>query len=155
MKFYLKTCLFLTYLFSLSWLLFISVGSTDRSKHFHNPDDHFIPFYSTYMMFKTAIKYRFNGQPGYALVTNILGNIVLFIPWGILVPQIFKTIKSTKAVIIFSMTFSLACELVQHVYSIGIFDIDDIIYNTIGGIIGFKLIKHFSKQKTHREHYVL
>lgn len=65
----------------------------------------------------------------------LLSNIILFIPFGMLVPSILKKISYRK-VIFTSVMFSSAIELLQPVVGRS-FDIDDIIMRTIGTTFGF------------------
>ena len=68
-------------------------------------------------------------------IYNVIGNILVFVPFGFFVSQF---INAKKVITISAITFisSLTIELVQ--YRIGrAFDVDDIILNIIGGIIGF------------------
>lgn len=65
----------------------------------------------------------------------LLSNIILFIPFGMLVPSILKK-KSFKNVIFTSVIFASGIELIQPVVGRS-FDIDDIMMRTIGGMIGF------------------
>jgi glycopeptide antibiotics resistance protein len=68
---------------------------------------------------------------------NIGGNIVGFIPLGILLPLLFpffkNILKVTGAVFLLSLLF----ETTQLFAGIGVFDVDDLILNTFGGIIGY------------------
>ena len=66
---------------------------------------------------------------------NVLGNILLFIPFGFFLSD---TIKANKASGIFICTviISLTAEIIQ--YRIGrAFDVDDIILNTFGSLLGY------------------
>lgn len=66
---------------------------------------------------------------------NVIGNIVLFIPFGFFVSDFIKA-KKTYQILIVSTLISLTAELIQ--FKIGrAFDIDDIILNVIGAILGF------------------
>jgi hypothetical protein len=67
---------------------------------------------------------------------NILGNIVLLIPLGFLLPLVYRTLTNNKALIIFS-AFCLMIEGIQAYLKIGIFDIDDVILNLLGCMIGY------------------
>lgn len=68
------------------------------------------------------------------LRSNLLGNIILFIPVGILFPMIsgwkWKTVAMGTA-------FSLLIESIQLITRRGCFDPDDIILNCLGCIIGY------------------
>lgn len=73
---------------------------------------------------------------------NVIGNIILFIPFGYFISDKLKA-KKTTHIIIISSIISLTAELIQ--YKIGrAFDIDDVILNVTGAIIGF--IGYFSIQ---------
>ncbi len=64
-----------------------------------------------------------------------MGNIMLFIPFGFLSSYLLKN-RKLGVVTILTIIASLTIEVVQ--YYIGrVFDIDDIILNLVGGIVGF------------------
>jgi glycopeptide antibiotics resistance protein len=138
---YLAGLFLLVYVIALCWVLFISVGHTNRSTYYINPDDHLMPFQSSSAIIKNASKYNFRGQPGYAMVSNIFGNLILFFPWGVLSPLVFNKLNNIKWFAALAILISLSVELIQHFFSIGIFDTDDIIYNSTGAIAGFYFLK--------------
>lgn len=70
---------------------------------------------------------------------NIGGNIVGFIPLGFLLPLLFIRLKNFFAVTGIIFLISLLFETTQLIAGIGVFDVDDLILNTGGGIIGFIL----------------
>ncbi len=85
---------------------------------------------------KRFIKYR--QQLGFeSFVVNILGNILAFAPFGFLPPLLNKKNRHILYVAITSFFFSLSVELVQMYLRVGIFDVDDILLNTMGGILGY------------------
>lgn len=66
---------------------------------------------------------------------NIIRNIWLFVPLGTMLQKIaFK-----KIVLVIPFLFSLIIETMQYYSNIGIFDVFDIISNSIGGIIGYTI----------------
>ncbi len=78
---------------------------------------------------------------------NIFGNIALFIPLGIYL-QLFK--KNKKVFVNFASIFaiSLSIEIIQFIFGLGATDIDDVLLNCAGGIIGilcYKLLAVFIK----------
>ena len=81
-------------------------------------------------------------------VRPYLENILLFIPFGFMLPWIWKKYEGLWKTALFSITFSLIIELSQ-LFNQRITDIDDLLMNTLGGIIGwvvFKLLKgHLAK----------
>lgn len=87
---------------------------------------------SNFVPFKEIFRYSF-GSPKF--IKNILGNIMLFIPYGFLASYLLKN-RKFSIITILTLLVSLTIETVQ--YYIGrVFDIDDIILNLVGGICGF------------------
>ncbi|MDR2360718.1 MAG: VanZ family protein [Oscillospiraceae bacterium] len=69
-------------------------------------------------------------------VTNVLGNVALFVPFGFLLPLSMKIKQGF--VILYGFVFSLAIEIAQ--YPLGRWsDIDDLWLNTLGAVIGLLL----------------
>ncbi|MGE7094489.1 VanZ family protein [Lysinibacillus sp. NPDC048646] len=66
------------------------------------------------------------------------GNILLFMPLGFSIPLRFKVNKFWK-VILLGFFISFLVEVIQLFTSIRSFDVDDLILNTLGAIIGFVL----------------
>ena len=123
----LITFTFLLYLF----LLFELVTSTDFESYSNN----FIPF-------KEIMRYNYTSKLFYK---NVVGNMLLFIPFGYFVNNILKNKKVIVCIIVTLIT-SLSIEMIQ--MNIGrSFDIDDIILNILGGLGGYFIyrIKEYIK----------
>lgn len=77
-------------------------------------------------------------------------NIILFIPLGFFLPVVFKSNRKAYKTILITFALTFGIEFFQ--YFIGrLSDIDDIITNLLGGIIGFivfKLLDRFLKKTT-------
>jgi glycopeptide antibiotics resistance protein len=69
-------------------------------------------------------------------IKNLFGNIIMFIPIGLLLPllnqRMLKIFKFTGT----AMAILFSVELVQMLLRVGSFDVDDIILNTLGALIG-------------------
>jgi len=112
------TLVFILYMLALYYLLL----STDNA----------IAYGSNLIPFKEMTRYPI-GSKGFFY--NVIGNIALFIPFGFFVSYYIKANKTHQISIIAIIT-SLTAEIIQ--YKIGrAFDVDDIILNVIGAIIGF------------------
>lgn len=103
---------------------------------------------------RTIVYYILGGQNFRIAIENIMGNIIAFIPLGFLIPITFKRISKLKKIIIISFLISLLFEIIQLFTGIGSFDIDDILLNVFGAIIGYvvyliiiKLSKKFHGRK--------
>ncbi|MGI5891528.1 MAG: VanZ family protein [Bacillota bacterium] len=75
------------------------------------------------------------------IIDNLVGNILLFVPWGFLLPLIFKKSKSLRQVLLAGMIFVLCIEAMQFVTRLGSFDIDDLILNLVGVLIGYGIFR--------------
>ncbi len=110
-------------------LLFELVTSTD----FHSYDHNFIPF-------KEILRYSFSSALFYR---NVIGNVILFIPFGYFASYFTKINKVYYSFIITFIT-SFSIETIQSAIGRS-FDIDDVILNITGGLIGYFLYALTSK----------
>lgn len=75
-------------------------------------------------------------QVGYfAMFTNLFGNVIIFVPFGIFLPMASRY-RSFFSTMFASFGLSLCVEVFQFVTKVGSFDVDDLLLNTIGGILG-------------------
>ena len=77
---------------------------------------------------------------------NVFGNIIWFVPFGLLLCTISNKMNLLKA-FFYSLLLSLGIEACQYVFYTGISDIDDVIFNVIGGIIGYYIYKYIRIKK--------
>ncbi|SCB97077.1 Teicoplanin resistance protein [Bacillus wiedmannii] len=82
--------------------------------------------------------------------TTYLLNIVLFMPFGFLLPTIWPQFRKMKNTVCAGFFFSLAIELNQLLNN-RITDIDDLFTNTLGAIIGYVLYRVLFKMICKRE----
>ncbi len=71
------------------------------------------------------------------VVLNIGGNIAAFAPFGFFLPLLCKKTRNPFVSVGMTAIFSFTVELVQLVTRVGAFDVDDILLNTVGGLIGY------------------
>lgn len=71
---------------------------------------------------------------------QLVGNIVLFIPVGFLFPVVVNR-KKWYFVLTCGVLFSLMIECIQLVSKRGCFDLDDILFNVIGVMIGYGCLR--------------
>lgn len=67
----------------------------------------------------------------------LYGNALLFLPFGLLLPTVWKKASATKTIYL-GLTTSLVIELIQPIVGRS-FDIDDLLTNTLGTAIGYAL----------------
>ena len=87
-------------------------------------------------LFQDLIKVYQTGTT-WQFVRLFIGNIAWFVPWGFLIPQI----STNNKILVFlsGFAFSFVIESLQFVLKKGLFEIDDLILNTIGVILGYVL----------------
>jgi len=87
-----------------------------------------------------SIKFYLSGRMPFTYVfVNLIGNIVGFIPLAIFLALLFRPLRSATTCIICIFLISVGFELFQLVTSLGVCDIDDVILNTFGGMIGYSI----------------
>lgn len=109
------------------------------------------------LLFKLGVKFSYmtdrkvNLTPFKELVTHgkidyseIIMNVIIFIPMGIYAAILFKKWNFGKTLLIF-ISVSLFIEVLQYTLKIGAFDMTDIITNAFGGVIGFLTYKNIER----------
>lgn len=89
----------------------------------------FIPFYDIYFIIK-------NGYPWYydnIIILNAV-NLAMFIPYGVLAREVTRS--KVLFPVISGIAVSLTIEIIQLITARGLFDINDIMYNTLGTLAG-------------------
>lgn len=97
--------------------------------------------YSDGLYIKTWLKLIFTNK---IVFINVVGNIILFIPFGILIKH-FK-LKFIKSFIIISITI-LMIETLQYLTKRGVFDLLDIILNILGAVLGYFFVNRGEKNE--------
>ena len=132
-KFVLYKELFMFTALLYAMLLFYVVTFQDVNYGTNN----FIPF-------KEILRYEFGSK---LFIKNILGNIILFIPFGLFVSYIMKTRKLLPILFITTITSGII-EYTQLLIG-RTFDIDDIFLNLMGGLIGYLIYLVFNIFESH------
>lgn len=71
----------------------------------------------------------------------MIENILLFIPFGLLIPCIWRTMRSLRSFFLSPFIFSILLEVMQLITGRGYCRLDDVITNSLGGLIGFFVFK--------------
>lgn len=125
--------IFVIYIIALCYFLFFaeSMGRTTRGDEYH---------YNLQPLFEIKRIWRGRHILGMKyVILNFAGNVIAFIPFGYLLPKIVKKKLGLFYTVLFSFEFSLLVELTQLISRTGSFDVDDLILNTLGGLIGYIL----------------
>ena len=139
------TFLFILYIIALAYFLFFAEEygrTTSMGDYRYN-----------LVLFKEVrrfIKYRETLGTS-AVVINLAGNVIGFIPFGFILPIINRRTRSLLQIGLLSFQLSLAIEVAQLIFKVGSFDVDDLLLNTAGGIIGYVIF--YLCNKLRRKYY--
>ena len=87
---------------------------------------------NNFIPFKEIFRYEFGSK---YFIKNIIGNVIMFMPYGFFVGK-YASLKNTKLTIILLLLASFSIEITQLLIG-RVFDVDDIILNVFGGVIGY------------------
>lgn len=132
--------LFIIYMCVLVYVVFFAeaMGRT--------PQDGYVYNLTPLKEIKRFMKYIWdNDALGRATRLNIFGNIIAFIPFGIYLPYTSESKLGFISTFLYTFSLSLTIELVQLITKVGSCDVDDIILNALGGVIGYILWYIYTK----------
>lgn len=111
------------------------------------------------VLFKEIKRFwEYRDQVGFfAMFTNLFGNVLIFVPFGFFMPMASKY-RSFFSTLFYSFGLSLCVETFQLITKVGSFDVDDLLLNTIGGVVGYIIFSicavirrhHVNKKKKYR-----
>lgn len=76
---------------------------------------------------------------GLLLLLNVIGNIIAFMPVGLLVPQLSARRRGWLAVALSALVLSGSIEVLQGTLTRRVSDIDDVLLNVFGALLGYGL----------------
>ena len=149
--------LWLAYIFlilslTLQPLFFSTYRITWDEMKLYGPPWNFKPFSLIIPQWKNVL----SGQKG--AFRQFFGNIIMFIPAGLLMPLVFKKTQRFLWALLGAFLFTLCIESLQLILCIAgmcmrEFDVDDLILNTFGAVLGYliyRLIFHKGRRKKAR-----
>ncbi|MDP4093236.1 MAG: VanZ family protein [Bacillota bacterium] len=139
--------LFALYLIFVAGIVFLPLSIYwAKQKYYSLPNINYVPFKDLIKTIIYASYYKY-------IFINVFGNIAMFIPFGLLFPLLWgEKFKGLKVTILSGILLSFSIEVLQFIEG-NVFhsllsrssDINDIILNTLGALIGYfayvKLLK--------------
>ena len=75
---------------------------------------------------------------GYKVVLlNLVGNVAAFMPFGFIIPEVWDQFNNWYTIALQGFLFSFSIEVIQLASRVGSFDVDDLLLNTLGALIGY------------------
>ncbi|UOV00019.1 VanZ family protein [Chryseobacterium daecheongense] len=131
-KFY--KILIIPYTLFLLYLMFLGMG---RFQY----DDNILriePILSTIKFIEGTISWK-------DIIIIVLGNIIMFIPFGFL-GWVLPQLKDLKNLLFTFMSAIIIVEALQYFTRMGIFEVDDIILNTFGVYLGWLMCRQIERK---------
>ena len=131
----------------LLWLLFLrrlgasyawSYGEYLAAMH------NFIPFRSLYELLSAP---DLPAKVVLRFALNFFGNVLLFIPWGILLPACFPKLRGFRRFVCLTLPALLVIETAQLFAMLGSFDVEDLLLNLCGACVGFLIFHKLRRSK--------
>lgn len=94
--------------------------------------------------------YLFDYETVREIMLNLVGNSLMFVPVGIVYPIVYKKLNTHVKVIAAGIGFSLAIELLQLLFFDRVSDVDDLILNSLGYVLGYLIYLLVKRIKTGR-----
>ncbi len=132
---WLTTGLFIIYGAVLFYLVFLSNAyGRNNQEILRYQNINLVPF-------KTIINYlnAWDVVNPSVVITNVYGNIFVFLPFGFLGPIVLQRLRRFLPLFIYSFLLSFSIEMVQGLLGVGVVDVDDLILNIFGALIGYGL----------------
>ncbi|MCM3253622.1 VanZ family protein [Priestia aryabhattai] len=140
----MKSKKFINFLFLLSVIFIVCLtlypNSSFGTGEIDKGEKNLIPFHTILRILKSDSLYK--------AIVNIIGNVFLFVPTGFILPIKFKKLNSLFKTALIGLFISILIEYIQLFIPHRWTDIDDVILNTTGTIIGYKLFCFYVKSLT-------
>lgn len=139
--------LFAIYCIVMLWLLYGQRMGTGSGKPYWEVlrGNLILEPFDTIRRFLWVLRHSSNaGQIRHAVV-NLVGNVIMFVPLGFLVPCIWRKPRKFGWHILFMTLTIVAVELTQLFTLLGSCDVDDLLLNLVGTTLGFSLWKLYRR----------
>lgn len=124
--------LLVLYLVLLTYFLFFAEAMGRNPDARADYSYNLVPFKEIrrFIVYRSVLGYK-------AVFLNIVGNVVAFMPFGFILPEVWDQLNRWYTITLMGFIFSLCIETAQLVGRVGSFDVDDLLLNTVGALIGY------------------
>ncbi len=123
----LRICVFTVFSIYFSYLISLTLSGREAGSS---------TGYCNLVLFSTLIR---NGR----LVLNAVENILLFLPFGVILPVLWRFFRQWWSLVLMAFITSMLIELTQLISARGYFELDDILLNTTGAWVGYLIFALF------------
>ena len=135
----LHMALFCAYSVFMLYLLFNRAGGIEGMDYWKQIKSNLNlePFHTIRLFLKVLDQQAYSA----AAVINLGGNVIMFIPLGFLLPQVFPALQKFWRTALVTILIITAVEITQLFTLLGSCDIDDLILNLLGASVGYLVFK--------------
>lgn len=131
------------YVFFMLWLLFGQ--RLNRWSDGYNPmrmleKINLIPLH-------TIREFLFQSDNRTTAIFNLAGNVILFIPLGVLIPAVFPNVSTFRHTMFVAAVTMVCVEILQLVSLLGSLDVDDLLLNLLGAAIGYGVFRFLTRKQ--------
>ncbi len=138
--------LLIIYTLLMIWLLFGQRIGRDTALTYWDrvrSNTNFVPLFTV----KKYIWVLTNSSSNYLIrhaFINLVGNVIMFVPLGVLTPFVWTKLRIFWKWLFYTVLTIICIEVIQLFTLLGSCDIDDLILNIIGAVIGYGIFKFSS-----------
>lgn len=135
MFYILHSIAFIIYLINLTYQLFLnpSLRHVNALSHVN-----IIPLKTIFLYYNAYTRHTL---PIKNIILNMIGNVMLFMPFGYFMYVLFKPMRSFLPYLFFFLLVIIGVEVIQYIWKVGSADIDDIILNMSGILVLYIVLK--------------
>ena len=93
---------------------------------------------ANFIPFKTILFYLRGEQGLFNSILNLGGNTIPFLPVGFLLPLVYRRMSWPKALAL-AVAVGMSMEGLEALFRVGIVDIDDVLLNALGVVVGYSV----------------
>jgi glycopeptide antibiotics resistance protein len=128
------------------WLLFFHrIGETATTGRYN------LQLWDTVNRYLWVLKYSADSVQRRYAAANLVGNVVLFQPLGIFLPVLFARLRTFWRLAITALLMILSVEALQFFTGLGALDVDDLVLNLMGILLGYLLWRGIQTKKCNHQ----
>ncbi|MZQ82904.1 VanZ family protein [Paenibacillus sp. 5J-6] len=134
--------LFIGYTGCLLYWMFLGFGRDSlRSGGHFDYNYNVVPFRTIAMYIRHADLF-----PMRTWVINLFGNVGVFIPYGLMLPYLFRVARRYRSFLLLFGCPLVGLEVLQMLLRVGSLDVDDLILNILGASLAYGIFAAFTRQ---------
>lgn len=141
-RYYVRLTKYRKYLLAVTCIGILSITLFLRQPNY-NLETHIMPLW-TIIYWTKRLYLAYGISHAFDIIIGVMLNVLLFIPFGLLLPS--ARLTNGKKIVVIGFVFSLVIEIIQAITRLGMFETDDLVANSVGTWIGYSIWKGISSR---------